>query len=66
MSKSTKKHTEEKSLNTITITVYEDSFEVSASEGLDLLDLYLVFSGALDYLKELSYYLETNKNVTVH
>lgn len=51
--------------NVIQITVYEDSFEVSSTEGLDMLDLYLIFSGALDYLKNYAEYLETKESVTI-
>lgn len=52
--------------NVIQITVYEDSFEVSATDGLDMLDLYLIFSGALDYLRNYAEYLETKESVEIH
>lgn len=55
----------EKPTNTIRIDVYEDSFEVSASDGLDMLDLYLIFSGALDYLKNYAEYLDTKDSIVV-
>ncbi len=55
-----------KPTNVITIDVYEDSFEVSATDGLDMLDLYLIFSGALDYLRDYAEYLETRETVEIH
>lgn len=55
----------EKPTNVVQITVYEDSFEVSATDGLDMLDLYLIFSGALDYLRNYAEYLETKESVTI-
>lgn len=61
MSKNTKKHTKQ-----IVIDVYEDSFEVSASDGMDMLDLYLIFAGALDYLKNYAEYLDKADKVVVH
>lgn len=56
---------ETKPVNVITINVYEDSFEVSATEGVDMLDLYLIFSGALDYLKNYAEYLDTKDSIVV-
>ena len=53
-----------KPTNIITIEVYEDSFEVSATEGLDMLDLYCIFSGAIDWLQSYADYLETKESVT--
>ncbi len=55
----------EKPINVIKIDVYEDSFEVSASEGLDMLDLYLIFTGALDYLKNYAEYLDNKDSIVV-
>ena len=55
------KHTKQ-----IVIDVYEDSFEVSASDGMDMLDLYLIFAGALDYLKNYAEYLDKADKVVVH
>lgn len=53
-----------KPTNVITIEVFEDSFEVSATEGLDMLDLYCIFSGALDWLQNYAEYLDTKESVT--
>jgi len=54
-----------KPVNVITINVYEDSFEVAATEGLDMLDLYCIFVGALDWLHNYADYLETKESVTM-
>ncbi len=54
-----------KPVNIITIEVFEDSFEVSATEGLDMLDLYCIFSGALDWLQNYAEYLDTKESVTI-
>ena len=53
-----------KPTNVITIEVFEDSFEVSATEGLDMLDLYCIFSGAIDWLHNYAEYLDTKESVT--
>ena len=45
--------------------VYEDSFEVAATEGLDMLDLYCIFTGALDWLHNYADYLDTKESVTM-
>lgn len=55
-----------KPTNIIRIEVYEDSFEVSATDGLDMLDLYCIFTGALEWLRDYADYLDTKENVTMH
>ena len=51
--------------NVITIKVYDNDFEVSATEGLDMLDLYCIFVSALDYLHNYADYLDTKESVTL-
>lgn len=53
-----------KPTNIIRIEVYEDSFEVSATDGLDMLDLYCIFTGALEWLENYADYLDTKESVT--
>ncbi len=60
------KNTSKKPNNVITINVYDNDFEVSATEGLDMLDLYCIFVGALDYLNTYADYLDTKESVTIH
>lgn len=55
----------EKPTNVITIEVYGDSFEVKATGGLDMLDLYCIFSAGMDYLENYAGYLETKESVTI-
>lgn len=59
------KNTSKKPNNVITINVYDNDFEVSATEGLDMLDLYCIFVGALDYLHTYADYLDTKESVTL-
>ncbi len=63
--KAGKKHTE-KLVGTITIDVYEDSFEVKASEKIDLMTVWMVATGMQDYLEELAETLDTAPSSMVH
>lgn len=49
-----KKPTDEKLVGTISIDVYEDSFEVKASSNIDMFTVWLVATGMQEYLEELS------------
>ena len=53
MEKAGKKPTE-KLVGTISISVYEDSFEVKASETIDMFTIWMIATGMQDYLEELS------------
>ena len=48
------KHTKENLVGSITIDVYEDSFEVKASQTIDMFTIFLVAAGIQEYLEELS------------
>jgi hypothetical protein len=58
-------HTE-KLVGTITIDVYEDSFEVKASEKIDLMTVWMVATGMQDYLEELAETLDTAPSSMIH
>ena len=49
-----KKPTKENLVGSITIDVYEDSFEVKASQTIDMFTIFLVAAGIQEYLEELS------------
>lgn len=54
-----------KPINTITIEVYEDDFKIEATAGIDMLDLYCIFTSTLEYLHNYADYLETKESVTI-
>jgi hypothetical protein len=54
-----------KPTNVITIEVYEDNFKIEASAGIDMLDLYCIFTSALEYMHNYADYLETKESVTI-
>ena len=55
-----------KKLGTITIDVYEDSFEVKASEKIDLMTVWMVATGMQDYLEELAEKLDKAPSSMIH
>ena len=58
-----KKHTKDKEMGQVVITVYEDSFDVAASQSIDVSELYLIVVGIKDYLDELAESLDKPANM---
>lgn len=48
------KPTKENLVGSITIDVYDDSFEVKASANIDMFTVWMVAAGMQEYLEELS------------
>ena len=63
-----KKHTDssKKLIGKVTFLIYEDSFEVKCTEGIDMLELYLVLYGAIDYINKLSEAIDKPESFMVH
>lgn len=49
----------DKVVGQLVIDVYEDDFTVNASPSIDLMTVYLVASGMLEYLEELAEELDS-------
>ncbi len=54
----TQKPTKEVLVGTISIDVYEDSFEVKATQSIDMFTIFLVAAGIQEYLEEMSEMLD--------
>lgn len=56
MSKSTKKHTDDKDkiVGQIVVNLYEDSFEVKATDQIDFFTIYAVAVGIIEYLENVA------------
>ena len=59
MEEAGKKPTKEKLVGKITIDVYEDSFEVKASEAIDMFTVWAVAVGIQEYLENIAEDLDT-------
>ena len=59
MEEAGKKPTKEKPVGKITIDVYEDSFEVKASDAIDMFTVWAVAVGVQEYLENIAEDLDT-------